>query len=712
MKLHVGQGYNLRRIFNPPAAVWLTAVLLLAGSISAQTLDQAESLWKARRYSEANEVFKQLVAQHPQNADYKVRWGRLYLDHWQPDIAADLFNEALEIKKDHAGALIGLALVAAEDFESRAADLAHKALEADPKLLEAQELLARLALEDNNPSKATDEAKRAIEMDPNSVQGKAVLATIDLLADKKDSSWDPHTARGYEIIGHFFVLNRRYNEGIGYLRKAVELDPALYSARSQLGINLMRQGQEAEAYKQLETCFNNGFQDKPTKNSLVLMDSYKNFVTFKTDTTILKLQKKEAELLHPYFESEMQRALATYEKKYRMKLQQPVQVEVYPDHEDFAVRTMGMPGLGALGVTFGYTIAMDSPSGRKPGTFHWASTLWHEMSHVYTLTATGHKVPRWFTEGLAVHEETAISPDWGDRLSPDVIAAIKGKKLLPVTELDRGFIHPVSPPQVVVSYFQGGRICDFIDEKWGWDTLLAMLHDFGAGEDTATVVKKELKIEPEEFDKRFLAYIDDSTKNVVEHFDEWKKGVKKVFELAGEKQYDGVITEGTRIRDMYPDYVEEHSIYEALANAYIAKGNKPAAVAELERYAKIGGRDPESLKLLAKELVAAGRKKDAADVLNRLNFIYPLDTDAHRTLGGLWLEQGNFPGAIREYRAVLAHVPVPDPAQSHYDLARAYHANHQPEQANEELVSALEVAPGFRPAQKLLLELSTTVEKK
>ena len=41
---------------------------------------------------------------------------------------------------------------------------------------------------------------------------------------------------------------------------------------------------------------------------------------------------------------------------------------------------MGLPGLGALGVTFGKVVAMDSPSGRKPGDFHWASTLWHELS--------------------------------------------------------------------------------------------------------------------------------------------------------------------------------------------------------------------------------------------------------------------------------------------------------------------------------------------
>ena len=175
------------------------------------------------------------------------------------------------------------------------------------------------------------------------------------------------------------------------------MDPLLNRARSLLGINLMRLGKNEEAYSQLETCYKNGYQSSATVNTLRLMDSYKNFVTYTTERTVLKVHKKEAELLRPYIEGEMNRAIRTYEDKYRMKLAQPVQVEVYPDHEDFAVRTLGMPGLGALGVTFGHAIAMDSPSGRKPGTFHWASTLWHEMSHVFTLTATGHRVPRWFT---------------------------------------------------------------------------------------------------------------------------------------------------------------------------------------------------------------------------------------------------------------------------------------------------------------------------
>ncbi|MBZ5575955.1 MAG: tetratricopeptide repeat protein [Acidobacteriia bacterium] len=683
--------------------------LLLALVLPAQTLQQAEAYTKARQYQQAYDAFKALAARSPKDPDLKVKWGRMLMEHAQnPDLeeAGKLFQQALEIKENHPGALLGLALLAEENFEGKAETLAQKALEADPKLLEAQELIARIALEDNNDAKATAEAKKALAIDANSVQGKAVLATIDLLADKKDTAWDPHAARGYETIGHFFVQNRRYEEGIDYLRKAVDMDPQLYTARSELGINLMRLGHDEEAFKQLEICFNSGFQDNATANSLKLIDSYKNFVEYKTDNIILKVDKKEAGILRLYFEPEMEKVIATYNQKYKMKLDRPVQVEVYPNHEDFAVRTLGVPGLGALGVTFGYVVAMDSPSGRPPGQFHWASTLWHEMSHVYTLTATGHRVPRWFTEGMAVHEETAVNPEWGDRLSPEIIMAIHGKKLLPVADLDRGFIHPTEPAQVIVSYFQGGRICDYINQKWGWDTLLAMLHDFGNGEETPAVIRKELKIEPEEFDKQFLAFVEADTKKQVDNFDQWKNGIKKVSQLAKDKDWGAVIKEGAAIRDLYPDYVEAGSVYEFLATAYTEKNDKPAAIAELEKYVKTGGRYPDTIKKLAKLLTEAGQKKEAAEVLDRLNYIYPLDNQAHESLGSLWMEQGNASGAIREFRAILAHSPI-DPAQAHYDLARALNANHQPDQAKDEIFSALEAAPNYRPAQKLLLELST-----
>jgi tetratricopeptide (TPR) repeat protein len=372
---------------------------------------------------------------------------------------------------------------------------------------------------------------------------------------------------------------------------------------------------------------------------------------------------------------------------------------------------MGMPGLGALGVTFGYVVAMDSPSGRKPGTFHWASTLWHELSHVYVLSATNHRVPRWFTEGMAVYEETAASPEWGDRIDPQVIAALKQKKLLPVAELDRGFVHPSYPTQVVVSYFQAGRICSYIAHQWGYDKLLAMMRDFATNRPTPEVIEKELGIKPEEFDHKFFAELDEELGTVVSGFEDWRQGVKEVAALAKAGENQQVIAKGEVVRRKYPEYVEAGNLYDLCANAFLALNNKSAAIAELEAYAKVGGRNPETLKKLADLLVEAGRPADAAAALDRLNYITPGDEDLHRRLGDLWFEQGNAAGAIREYKAVVAGKPL-DPAAAHFNLARAYRRADRPDNARDELLLALEGAPGYRPAQRLLLELSQSEQGK
>ena len=46
-----------------------------------------------------------------------------------------------------------------------------------------------------------------------------------------------------------------------------------------------------------------------------------------------------------------------------------------------------------------------------------------------------------------------------------------------------------------------------------------------------------------------------------------------------------------------------------------------------------------------------------------------------------------------------------DQASTQFNLARAYFAEGQPDKARQYVLASLEAAPGFRPAQKLLLEL-------
>jgi tetratricopeptide (TPR) repeat protein len=693
--------------------------LELAGSSSAFL--RAEGLYGLRRYSEAHAQFKIAHAAEPKSAGLKVRWGRLLIEPFNKNRqdGADLFQEALEINEFHAGALFGMALVASDSFESRAAELARKALESDPKLVEAQELLAQLALEDVNFTKAIEEADKAIKMSPDALDALAVRAAVNVLEDKSAAEWldrinkiNPYYAGAQVILGHHLVLNRRYEEGIERYREAIRLDPEHWVAHSLLGINLMRLGKDEEAKKYLSIAFDNGVRENPTVNSLRLIESYKNFVTFTTPATILRLHRKESDVLRVYFEDELTKAVDTYSSKYRMKLPGPVQLEVYPDHDDLQVRTTGMPGIGLLGVTFGRVVAMDSPSGRKPGQFHWASTLWHELSHVFVLTATNHRVPRWFTEGVAVHEETAINADWGDRLTPELVMAIKDKKLLPVNELDRGFVRPTYPNQVIVSYYQAGKICDFITEKYGFEKILAMMQAYAARKNTAQVIEDVLGVKPEEFDKRFLAWHDGLTKTTVASFDEWRKKLKKAAGLSKEKKYDDAIREGEEAVKLYPEYVEAANAYEIVAEGALAKGDKGKAIDTLARYAKIGGRSPDTLKKLAGLQEEVGDKKAAAATLARINYIYPVNDEAlHRKLGDLYLSLDNMPGAIREYRAWVAMKPI-DKASANFQLAKAYLADRQQDKAEEHLLESLEAAPGFRPAQKMLLELNAQKKEK
>jgi tetratricopeptide (TPR) repeat protein len=679
---------------------------------------RAEGYWGLEQYQQANEEFRVAVARPDSSAEKRVRWGMLLHERFNNAEATDLFKEALQKDPKSADAYLGLAIVSADGFEGAAIGYATKALELNPKLVDAHVLLANLALENNDTKDATEQADAALAITPDAMDAMAIHAAMELLADQSPDAWfakihavNAGYGEEYALVGRQMELHYRYNDAVTYYRKAVEVDPRLWPARSALGIALMRLGKEEEPMQQLEMCYNNGYRDAATVNSLRLLDSYKNFVTYKDDTTILRLRKNEAELLHPYFDAELHRILTTYEKKYKMKLPGPVQVEVYPDHEDFAVRTMGMPGLGALGVTFGEVVAMDSPSARKPGDFNWGSTLWHEMSHVYILTMTNDRVPRWFTEGLAVHEEGEASPEWANRATPEVLVAMRDKKLLPVAQLDRGFVFPQYPSQVIVSYFQAGSICDYIKERWDDDKLLEMAHSYVQLKSTPEVIQEDLHISADEFDKSYSEWLGTRYSATVAHFDEWRTRLKKLVDLANAKQYDAVLVEGEAVRRLYPEYVGDANAYEILTDAELAKSDKKAAAATLTDYEKMGGQDPSTLKLLAKLEEELGQPQQAAATLERINYIYPVnDEDLHRHLGDLWLAQENFPGAIREYQAVVALQPL-DKAGAQYKLAQAYYASGQKDKAEDSVLLALEAAPGYRPAQQLLLQIKNAENK-
>jgi tetratricopeptide (TPR) repeat protein len=679
---------------------------------STQAYDRAEGYWGLEEWDNANSEFRIATSAADAPPLYKIRWGMLLHERFNEQDASDLFQEALQKDPKSARAYLGLAIVTSDDFSGEAAGYAAKALELDPKLADAHEFLAQLALENDDRETAASEADKAIALEDDAMDAMAVHAALELLSDRSPDAWiakinaiNPTYGEAYAGIAHQLELHYRYEDAVTWYRKAIEVEPRLWAAHSALGIELMRLGQEDEPLQQLELSYNNGYRDAATVNSLRLLDSYKNFDTFRDSETIIKLDKSESALLLPYIRPELHTIIATYEKKYRMTLPGPVQLEVYPNHEDFAVRTMGMPGLGALGVTFGEVVAMDSPSARKPGDFNWGATIWHEMSHVFILTATNHRVPRWFTEGLAVHEEGQRSPEWNNRATPEILAAIRDKKLLPVAKLDRGFVFSEYPEQVIVSYFQAGTICDFIQQKWGDDALLGMVHSYAKLATTPQAIQENLGLSAEDFDKQYLAWIDQKYGNEAAHFDEWKDKLKALAGAAEQKHYDVVLAQGPAVLAMYPEYVDAANVYELMAEADRAGNDAKAEETILTAYEHAGGQSPDTLKRLAHLEEDAGQKQEAIATLERVNYIYPVkDEDLHRHLGDLLYATQQYPGAIREYQALVATKPV-DKAGANFSLAQAYFAAGQRDKAQDSVLAALEIAPGYRPAQKLLLEL-------
>jgi len=92
-------------------------------------------------------------------------------------------------------------------------------------------------------------------------------------------------------------------------------------------------------------------------------------------------------------------------------------------------------------------------------------------------------------------------------------------------------------------------------------------------------------------------------------------------------------------------------------------------------------------------------------------YVFPLDASLHEKLGNLDIETGNTSEAVREFQVLVA-LNTGDKAGSHYNLAKAYKADGQTDKAREEDITALEAAPEYRPAQKLLLDLSGDDGKK
>jgi len=101
--------------------------------------------------------------------------------------------------------------------------------------------------------------------------------------------------------------------------------------------------------------------------------------------------------------------------------------------------------------------------------------------------------------------------------------------------------------------------------------------------------------------------------------------------------------------------------------------------------------------------LAAGDWRAVAGNAERYLAVDPLVPLPHHYLAEASEQTGDNQTAIAETRSVLELDPA-DPAQVHFDLARLLHRTGSPE-ARRQVLQALEDAPRYRAALRLLLEI-------
>ncbi|HEY7512857.1 MAG TPA: tetratricopeptide repeat protein, partial [Vicinamibacteria bacterium] len=472
------------------------------------------------------------------------------------------------------------------------------------------------------------------------------------------------------------------------------------------------------------------------KNTLDLLDTFPLYRETKSPRFRILVKGQESDVLAPLVSELAEEAYDTLARRYGYSPRTPIRVEVYADHADFSVRTVGLAGLGALGVCFGDVLAIDSPSAREKGTFNWGSTLWHELAHTFALEMTRHRVPRWFTEGLSVLEERRARPGWGDDVSLEFLLALKADKLLPVAELNNGFVRPTSPEQVPVSYYQASLVVERIEAEHGFGAILGLLKGYGDGRSTESLFESVLGSTTEAFDdalraellRRFAVTLgalrlaprggaspprsrDEVEERAREDPGDFLAQLALGRLLFEEGKLDEAQPVLERARDLFPESTGEGSPRRLLAAFHEKRGDPRAAADELLALTATDETDLGAHVELAEALEAMGEPAKAAEVLGRTVYIDPLDPMVHARLAHLYSETGDRKKVVRAREAIVALHPV-DEAEALFQLSLARLDAGDTAGARHDVLRALEMAPRFQRAQELLLRLHRGAEPK
>lgn len=487
----------------------------------------------------------------PDHWEALIEWVRV--TRLERESGAAKARKALEIARRGNPELADLYVEAARSIlpgfnEYEARGLAETALKVNPRQCDAQALVARVLLEDNEYGTAEEHIEAGLAVNPRHRDLLALRATLKLLLGdqpafeegmKEVLAVDPTYGEAFHLAGTVVAgRQRRYDRAVELVRRGLQIDPMNPEAHASLGVFLANMGREKEAREALEASFRMFPFSHPVRDNFkVVLDYVIGTMTeLRSERFVYRFDPGEYKILSVYLPPLLEGCWDDLTRRYGFEPRMPVLVQTFRKADDFSVRTLGLPGIPALGACFGGLITLDSPQALPPGKFSWASTARHEFTHVISLQLSMGQVPRWFTEGMSVLEEMPLDTGWGKNaeMERQMFDALQTGTLPKIATFDAMF----RTPQVGYAYYVGGWMLRFLKERSGEPGLVSALRLFGQDRPMDEVFRKAFGLELADFDTAFAAY---TAERVGKYrlVPNWAIRLDALLAAAGEKPGDG-----------------------------------------------------------------------------------------------------------------------------------------------------------------------------
>lgn len=708
---------------------WTTSDLLAIGSF---LLMQGED---ARRVLEL--CYDPITKQHPDLTDVRLATAELALDKYDNALAAQTLRDAPEAARSDPRYHYLLARAFRDDDPKQASAALDEALELNPRHTDSLLMRAERLIDAEQYADAHLLLDEALEVNPSQPVAhayKAVLANIDgdsegeaaarqaALSGWKNNPLVDHT------IGRKLSDKYRFSEGAKRQRRALAMDEGYLPARIQLAQDLLRLGRDDEGWRLIQEVSESDGYNVVAHNLVTLHDSLVEYQVLATDAFRVRMEKQEAAIYGERVLQLLAQAEATLCQKYDVTLDGPVVVDIFPNKNDFAVRTFGIPGAdGFLGVCFGNVITANSPAALGSTQANWQAVLWHEFCHVVTLKKSANKMPRWLSEGISVYEELERNPTWGQKMTPTYRKMILDGELAPLSKLSSMFLAPKSAVHLQFAYYESSVAVRYLIDNYGLEAIRSVLDDLADGESiNEALVRHAAPLG--KLDAEFREYLVSEAEALAPGLDweepdlppmadaamasEWLEDhpdnffglIRHAQALLSAGEWRSAVEPAARLRELYPGYTGAGNAYSLLAQAHRELGDQAGEREALDAWA---ARDSEATDAYFRLAELAQQQEEWDAVLEnaeRLLAVDPLTPIPHRYLARAAEALGLPGGAIAAYRALL-EFDTSDPVHAHYRLASLLQAEGRRDEARREVLLALEDAPRFLDAHRLLLDL-------